>query len=156
MPRGEFGEIVCRGPQVIKEYWQNPEETEKAIRGEWLYTGDIGYIDEEGFVFIVDRKKDIIICSGFNVYPRDVEEVLFAHPKIVEACVIGVPDPKRGETVKAFVVTKSGETLTAEEVIAHCRESLAPYKVPTQVEFMDALPRTTVGKPDKKALQARG
>jgi len=95
----------------------------------------------------------MIICSGFNVYPRDVEEVLFAHPKIVEACVIGVPDPKRGETVKAFVVVKPGETLTAEDVIAHCRQSLAPYKVPTIVEFLDALPRTAVGKPDKKALK---
>ena len=156
MPRGELGEIVTRGPQVISEYWQNPEETAAAIRGDWLYTGDIGYIDEEGFVFIVDRKKDIIICSGFNVYPRDVEEVLFAHPKIVEACVIGVPDPKRGETVKAFIALKPGETMTAEEVIAFCRESLAPYKVPALVEFMDVLPRTTVGKADKKALQARG
>lgn len=156
MPRGEFGEIVTRGPQVIKEYWQNPEETALAIRGDWLYTGDIGYIDEEGFVFIVDRKKDIIICSGFNVYPRDVEEVLFAHPKVVEACVIGVPDPKRGETVKAFIALKPGETMTAEEVTAYCRESLAPYKVPHQVEFMDALPRTAVGKADKKALQTRG
>ncbi len=156
MPRGELGEIVTRGPQVITEYWQNPEETAAAIRGGWLYTGDIGYIDEEGFVFIVDRKKDIIISSGFNVYPRDVEEVLFAHPKIVEACVIGVPDPKRGEAVKAFISLKEGETMTAEEVIAYCRESLAPYKVPSLVEFMDALPRTTVGKADKKALQARG
>lgn len=156
MPRGEFGEIVSRGPQVIKEYWEKPEETAMAIREGWLYTGDIGYIDEEGFVFIVDRKKDIIITSGFNVYPRDVEEVLFAHPKVLEACVIGVPDPKRGETVKAFIALKEGETMTAEEVIAHCRESLAPYKVPTKVEFMDALPRTAVGKADKKALQALG
>lgn len=156
MPRGEFGEIVARGPQVIKEYWQNPEETAAAIRGGWLYTGDIGYIDEDGFVFIVDRKKDMIICSGFNVYPRDVEEVLFAHPAVVEACVIGVPDPKRGETVKAFVVLKPGQTLTAEEVIAHCRQSLAPYKVPTQVDFLEALPRTAVGKPDKMALKALG
>lgn len=155
MPRGELGEIVSRGPQVIQEYWQNPEETAATIRDGWLYTGDIGYIDEEGFVFIVDRKKDIIICSGFNVYPRDVEEVLFSHPKILEACVIGVPDPKRGETVKAFVVLKPGEIITNEEVIAYCRESLAPYKVPTQVEFLDSLPRTAVGKPDKKALQAR-
>lgn len=133
MPRGEFGEIIARGPQVISEYWQKPEETAAAIRGGWLYTGDIGYIDEEGFVFIVDRKKDIIICSGFNVYPRDVEEVLFANPNIVEAAVVGVPDPKRGETVKAFVVLKPGVTMTAEEIIAFCRESLAPYKVPTQV-----------------------
>lgn len=155
MPRGEFGEIIARGPQVISEYWQKPEETAAAIRGGWLYTGDIGYIDEEGFVFIVDRKKDIIICSGFNVYPRDVEEVLFANPNIVEAAVVGVPDPKRGETVKAFVVLKPGVTMTAEEIIAFCRESLAPYKVPTQVEFMEALPRTAVGKADKKALLAQ-
>ncbi len=155
MSRGELGEIVSRGPQVIQEYWQNPEETAAAIRDGWLYTGDIGYIDEEGFVFIVDRKKDIIICSGFNVYPRDVEEVLFTHPKIVEACVFGVPDPKRGETVKASIVLKPGETLTAEEVIAYCRESLAPYKIPSQVEFLDVLPRTTVGKADRKALQTR-
>ena len=155
MSRGELGEIVSRGPQVIQEYWQNPEESAAAVRDGWLYTGDIGYIDEEGFVFIVDRKKDIIICSGFNVYPRDVEEVLFTHPKIVEACVFGVPDPKRGETVKASIVLKPGETLTAEEVIAYCRESLAPYKVPSQVEFLDVLPRTTVGKADRKALQTR-
>lgn len=155
MPRGEFGEIISRGPQVISEYWQNPKETAVAVRDGWLYTGDIGYIDEDGFVFIVDRKKDIIICSGFNVYPRDVEEVLFAHPKILEATVIGVPDEKRGETVKAFVVVKPGETLTAEDVKNHCRASLAPYKVPTIVEFMEAIPRTTVGKADKKALQAR-
>ena len=156
MPRGEFGEIICRGPQVISEYWQKPEETAITIREGWLYTGDIGYLDEDGFVFIVDRKKDIIICSGFNVYPRDVDEVLFAHPKVLEACTIGVPDAKRGETVKVYVVLKPGETMTAEEVIAHCRESLAPYKVPTQVEFIDAIPRTNVGKPDKKVLQAKG
>jgi long-chain acyl-CoA synthetase len=155
MPRGELGEIVCRGPQVISQYWEKPEETALAIREGWLYTGDIGYIDEDGFVFIVDRKKDIIICSGFNVYPRDVDEVLFAHPKIVEACTIGIPDPKRGESVKVYIVTKPGEELTAEEVIAHCRKSLAPYKVPTEVEFIDAIPRTAVGKADKKVLQQR-
>jgi long-chain acyl-CoA synthetase len=109
-----------------------------------------------GFVFIVDRKKDMIICSGFNVYPRDVDEVLFAHPKVLEACTVGVPDPKRGETVKAFVVIKPGETLTEAEVIEHCRKSLAPYKVPTLVEFIDAIPRTAVGKPDRKVLQTKG
>ena len=97
----------------------------------------------------------MILCSGFNVYPRDVDEVLFAHPKILEACTVGVPDPKRGETVKAFVVVKPGQTLTADEIIEHCRKSLAPYKVPTLVEFIDAVPRTSVGKPDRKVLQAR-
>lgn len=155
MPRGEFGELIARGPQVITEYWENPEETAAAVRDGWFYTGDIVYIDEDGFVFIVDRKKDMIVCSGFNVYPRDIDEVLFGHPKIVEACAVGIPDPKRGETVKAFVVLKPEETLTAEEVISFCREKLAPYKVPTLVEFIDAIPRTSVGKPDRKVLQAR-
>ena len=155
IPRGELGELIARGPQVITEYWQNPGETANAVRDGWFYTGDIVYIDEDGFVFIVDRKKDMILCSGFNVYPRDVDEVLFAHPKVLEACTVGVPDPKRGETVKAFVVVKPGQTLTADEIIEHCRKSLAPYKVPTLVEFIDAVPRTSVGNPDRKVLQAR-
>jgi len=154
MPRGELGELIARGPQVIKEYWNNPEETANAVRDGWFYTGDIVYMDEDGFVFIVDRKKDMIICSGFNVYPRDVDEVLYAHPAIMEACAVGVPDPKRGETVKAYVVVKPGQTLTEEEIIAHCRANLAPYKVPTIIEFIDAIPRTAVGKPDRKVLRA--
>lgn len=156
MERGELGELIGRGPQIMKEYWNNPEETASVLRDGWLYTGDIVRIDEDGFVFIVDRKKDMIICSGFNVYPRDIDEVLYASPKIMEACTVGVPDPKRGETVKAFVVLKPGESMTAEEVIEYCRKSLAPYKVPTLVEFVDAIPRTAVGKPDRKVLQARG
>lgn len=155
MSRGELGELIGRGPQIMREYWNNPEETAAAIRDGWFYTGDIVKIDEDGFVFIVDRKKDMIICSGFNVYPRDVDEVLYANPKIMEACTVGVPDPKRGETVKAFVVLKPGESMTVEEVIEYCRKSLAPYKVPTLVEFIDAIPRTAVGKPDRKVLQAR-
>jgi long-chain acyl-CoA synthetase len=154
MPRGEMGELIARGPQVIKEYWNNPEETAQAIRDGWFYTGDIVTMDEDGFVFIVDRKKDMIICSGFNVYPRDIDEVLYAHPAIMEACAVGVPDPKRGETVKAYVVVKEGQSLTEEEVIAHCRANLAPYKVPTIVEFIDAIPRTAVGKPDRKVLRS--
>ena len=156
MERGELGELIGRGPQIMKEYWNNPEETASVLRDGWLYTGDIVRIDEDGFVFIVDRKKDMIICSGFNVYPRDIDEVLYASPKIMEACTVGVPDPKRGETVKAFVVLKPGESMTAEEVIEYCRKSLAPYKVPTLVEFVDEIPRTAVGKPDRKVLQARG
>ena len=156
MERGELGELIGRGPQIMKEYWNNPEETASVLRDGWLYTGDIVRIDEDGFVFIVDRKKDMIICSGFNVYPRDIDEVLYASPKIMEACTVGVPDPKRGETVKAFVVLKPGESMTAEEAIEHCRKSLAPYKVPTLVEFVDEIPRTAVGKPDRKVLQARG
>ena len=156
MERGELGELIGRGPQIMKEYWNNPEETASVLRDGWLYTGDIVRIDEDGFVFIVDRKKDMIICSGFNVYPRDIDEVLYASPKIMEACTVGVPDTKRGETVKAFVVLKPGESMTAEEVIEYCRKSLAPYKVPTLVEFVDEIPRTAVGKPDRKVLQARG
>lgn len=154
MPRGELGELIARGPQVMEEYWNNPTETANVIRDGWLYTGDIVRMDEDGFIFIVDRKKDMIIASGFNVYPRDVDEVVFAHPKVMEACTIGVPDPKRGETVKAFVVPKAGETITEEEIIEHCRQQLAPYKVPKLLEFINAIPRTTVGKPDRKALQA--
>ena len=153
MPRGELGELICRGPQVMKEYWNNPEETDIAIRDGWFYTGDIVRMDEDGFVFIVDRKKDMIIASGFNVYPRDIDEVVFAHPKVMEACTIGVPDAKRGETVKVFVALKEGETMTAEELIEHCRTQLAPYKVPTLVEFVESIPRTAVGKADRKALK---
>lgn len=155
MPRGELGELICRGPQVMEEYWNNPEETALAIRDGWFYTGDIVRMDEDGFVFIVDRKKDMIIASGFNIYPRDIDEVVYAYPKVMEACTIGVPDPKRGETVKVYVVPKEGQQLSEEEIIAHCREHLAPYKVPKIVEFIDELPRTAVGKPDRKALQKR-
>ncbi|MGI6549789.1 MAG: long-chain-fatty-acid--CoA ligase [Syntrophomonadales bacterium] len=156
MPRGELGELIARGPQMFKGYWNDPEETANAVRDGWFYTGDIVKMDEDGFIFIMDRKKDMIIVSGFNVYPRDVDEVLYAHPKVLEACTVGVPNLKQGESVKAYVVLKPGESLTAEEVIAYCRERLAPYKVPSQVEFIDELPRTSVGKPDRKALQARG
>ena len=153
MPRGEAGEMIGRGPQFITEYWNNPEETAKTVKDGWVYTGDIVTIDEEGFVFIQDRKKDMIIVNGFNVYPRDVDEVLFKHPKISEACTIGIPDEKQGESVKAFVVLRNGESLTAEELTVYCRESLAPYKVPRFIEFVDAIPRTSVGKADRKVLR---
>lgn len=156
IPRGELGELIARGPQMFKGYWDNPEETADAVRDGWFYTGDIVKMDEDGFIFIMDRKKDMIIVSGFNVYPRDIDEVLYAHPKILEACTVGVPHPKQGESVKAYVVLKPGESLTAEEVKSYCRKSLAPYKVPSQVEFIDAIPRTSVGKPDRKVLQAEG
>ncbi len=155
MPIGEPGELIFKGPLITEKYWNNPEETAIAIRDGWLYTGDIGYMDEDGYIFIVDRKKDMIICSGFNVYPRDIDEVLFAHPKILEGSAIGIPDAKRGETIKVFVVTKPGETLNEDEVIEWCRQSLAPYKVPTQVEFIDQLPRTNVNKIDRKELRKR-
>jgi long-chain acyl-CoA synthetase len=155
MPRGQEGELIGRGPQFIKEYWNNPEETAKTIKDGWLYTGDVVKIDDEGFVFIMDRVKDMIIVSGFNVYPRDIDEVLYKHPSIVEACTIGVPDEKQGEAVKAYVVIQEGVILTADEIIKYCREQLAPYKVPKQIEFVDAIPRTPVGKPDRKILKVK-
>ena len=155
MPRNEPGELICRGPQFITEYWNNPEETAKTIIDGWLYTGDIVTIDEEGFVFILDRKKDMIIVNGMNVYPRDVDEVLFKHPKVKEACTIGIPDEKQGESVKSYVVLNPNETVTAEELNKYCRESLAGYKIPRFIEFVDELPRTAVGKADRKALRAK-
>jgi long-chain acyl-CoA synthetase len=154
MPPGEPGEIVAKGPQIMSGYWNNPEETAKVFKGGWLYTGDIGTMDKDGFLYILDRKKDMLLCSGFNVYPREIDEVLYTNPKIAEACVIGVPDTKRGETVKAYVALKPGERLTSQEITDYCRERLAPYKVPKVVEFIDQLPRTPVGKPDRKALRA--
>ncbi|RME80550.1 MAG: long-chain fatty acid--CoA ligase [Caldilineae bacterium] len=147
LPVGEAGELVLRGPQVMVGYWNKPEETAATIDGEgWLHTGDIAKMDEDGYFYIVDRKKDLIIASGYNIVPREVEEVLFEHPKVQEAVVAGVPDPKRGETVKAYIVLKEGETATAEEIIAFCKENLAPYKVPKMVEFRSELPKSMVGK----------
>jgi long-chain acyl-CoA synthetase len=153
MPPGERGEIIAKGPQIMAGYWNNPEETEKALRNGWLYTGDIGFMDEDGYIFILDRKKDMVICSGFNVYPREIDEVLYCNPGIAEACAIGVPDEKRGQTVKAYVVLKPGVAMTAEALTDFCKERLAPYKVPKIVQFIDQLPRTPVGKPDRKALR---
>ena len=140
LPQGEIGELIIQGPQVMKGYWQQPTETANVLRehaelgpGLWLHTGDIARMDEEGYFQIVDRKKDMIICGGFNVYPRDIEEVLFKHPAVKEAAVVGIPDEYRGETVKAFVVLKEGRHATEEEIIAFCREHLAKYKVPSSV-----------------------
>jgi len=154
MPMGESGEIIIKGPQVTSGYYKMPEETAIAIRDGWLYTGDIGKMDEDGYFYIVDRKKDMIIAGGYNIYPREIDEVLFEHPKILEACAVGIPDPYRGETVKAFVVLKPGETMTAEEVIKYCQEKLAKYKVPKMVEFMTSLPKSGVGKILRKELRA--
>jgi long-chain acyl-CoA synthetase len=153
LPAGEPGEIVLRGPQVMKGYWNKPQETALVLRHGWLYTGDIAKKDAEGYYYIVDRKKDLIIAGGYNIYPREVEEVLFEHPKIKEAVVIGVPDAYRGETVKAFVVTRDGKTLAADEIIAFCRKHLASYKVPRIVEFREALPKSGVGKYLRRALR---
>ncbi|MBB3907122.1 long-chain fatty acid--CoA ligase [Anoxybacillus sp. UARK-01] len=148
----EIGELVVRGPQVMKGYWNQPFETESALRDGWLYTGDIGYMNEKGYFFIVDRKKDMIIASGYNIYPREVEEVLYEHPKVREAVVVGVPHEYRGETVKAFVVLKEGMNCTEEELNEFMRSKLASYKVPRIYEFRKELPKTAVGKILRRAL----
>ena len=152
-PWGEKGELVVRGPQVMSGYWENPEETKAVLIDGWLHTGDIVSMDKDGFICIEDRKKDLIIASGYNIYPREIEEVLFSYPKIKEAAVIGMPHPYRGETVKAFVVLKSGESATEEEIFQFCEERLAKYKVPKLVEFRDSLPKTGVGKILRKILR---
>jgi len=154
IPVGETGELVVRGPQVMKGYLNKPDETAQTITDGWLHTGDIAMMDEDGYFFIVDRKKDMIICGGYNVYPRDVEEVLFSHPKVQEATAIGIPHPTRGECVKVFVVLKSGQTATENELIEFCKGSLATYKLPTSIEFRNDLPKTNVGKILKKDLRA--
>lgn len=151
---GQPGEVCLKGPQIMKGYINRPEETAQTLKEGWLLTGDIGVFDEEGYFSIVDRKKDMIISGGFNVYPRDVDEVLFEHPKIREACVIGVPDEHSGERIKAFVVLKEGEQATAEDIIEYCRTKLTRYKVPKYVEFTDDLPKSAVGKILRKELRA--
>jgi long-chain acyl-CoA synthetase len=153
MAVGEPGEILLKGPQLMSGYYKQPEETAESIRNGWFYTADIGYMDEEGYLYIVDRKKDMIIAGGFNIYPREIDEVLYEHPKIQEACAVGLPDKYRGETVKAFVVVKEGETLTEEEVIAHCRENLTAYKMPKLIEFMGELPKSAIGKVLRRELR---
>jgi len=143
---GEIGELVIKGPMVMKGYHNMPTETSNALRDGWLYTGDIARMDEDGYFYIVDRKKELIKPGGFQVWPREVEEVISDHPSVIEAGVAGIPDPYRGETVKAWVVVKPGETLDEEDVKAWCAESLADFKVPDHVEFRDELPKTTIGK----------
>jgi long-chain acyl-CoA synthetase len=156
---GEPGELCIRGPQVMKGYWQMPTETANSLRVHpeggrpWLHTGDVAVVDEDGYFKIVDRKKDMILgAGGYNIYPREVEEVLFEHPKVMEAAAAGVPIPDKGERVKVFVVLKEGETATEEEIIAFCKENLAPYKVPKYVEFRDDLPKSMVGKVLRRVL----
>ncbi|MEB1807555.1 MAG: long-chain fatty acid--CoA ligase [Bacillaceae bacterium] len=153
VPAGETGEVIIRGPQVMKGYWNMPEETEHTLRNGWLYTGDIGKVDEEGYLYIVDRKKDMIIASGFNIYPRDIEEVLYEHEAVQEAVVIGVPDPYRGETVKAVIVLKQGKTADEQEMMKYCQKNLAAYKVPKIIEFRNELPKTSVGKILRRTLR---
>jgi long-chain acyl-CoA synthetase len=154
VPPGEIGELCVKGPQVMKGYHNKPEATEETLRDGWLYTGDIAKMDEEGYFFIVDRKKDMILSGGYNVYPRDIDEALYEHPNVQEACAIGVPHPSRGESIKVFVVMKEGKTATPEELIAYCSERLAKYKLPTDIEFREELPKTNVGKILRKDLRA--
>jgi long-chain acyl-CoA synthetase len=152
MPVGESGELVIRGPQVMKGYWNMPEETAETLRDGWLHTGDVARMDESGYFYIVDRKKDMISASGYNVYPREIEEVLFEHEEVVEAVAVGVPDQYRGESVKAFIVRKQESGVTEEEILAFCKDRLAPYKTPKAVEFRDELPKSTVGKLLRRVL----
>jgi len=151
---GGAGELIVRGPQVMKGYRNMPEDTAAALRDGWLYTGDIARMDEEGYFYIVDRKKDLILSGGYNVYPRDIEEVLYEHAKVKEVCCIGIPHERRGEAAKVFVVLKDGVTATADEFMAHCRTLLARYKLPVEIEFRNDLPKNNVGKVLRKTLKS--
>lgn len=153
VPQGAEGEILVKGPQVMKGYYNKPAETEIALKDGWLHTGDVGKQDKDGYLYIVDRIKDMIIASGYNIYPNEIDQVLFGHPKILEACAVGVPHAYRGETVKAFIVRKPGEVLTEEEVIDYCNQNLAKYKIPKVIEFIDELPKSAVGKILRKELR---
>jgi long-chain acyl-CoA synthetase len=155
LPPGEVGEICCRSPAVMRGYWHAPDATAEALRDGWLHTGDMGYLDEEGYLFIVDRKKDLIIRGGFNVYPRDVEDMLLEHPAIEAAGVIGQPDPRHGEEVVAFVSLRPGAQADADELVRWSRERIGGYKYPRRIEIVDAVPLTAVGKVDRKALRTR-
>lgn len=149
----EPGELIIKGPQVMKGYWEKPEETAETLRDGWLFTGDVGTMDEDGYFYIVDRKKDMIIAGGFNIYPREIDEVLFEHPKVQDAVAVGIPDEYRGETVKAYVVLKPGEECSEQEIIDFCKERLASYKAPRTVEFRAELPKTLVGKVLRRELR---
>jgi len=150
---GELGEIVLRSPTVMLGYYKNAEETQKTIVDGWLYTGDIGYVDEDGYFYITDRKKDLIIVGGFNVFPREIDELIYQHPKVKEGITIGLPDPHKGERIKVYIVLKEGETATPEEFITYFKERLTPYKVPREVEFRTELPKSMIGKILRRALR---
>jgi long-chain acyl-CoA synthetase len=150
---GEVGEMIIKGPQVMKGYWRKPEETEKTLRDGWLFTGDLAKMDDEGYFYIVDRKKDMILASGYNVYPREIEEILYQHEGVQEVIVLGIPDPYRGETVKAYITPKPNSTLTSQEIIEFSRKQLAAYKVPKAIEFREELPKSAVGKLLKRKLR---
>ncbi|MFW6050041.1 MAG: class I adenylate-forming enzyme family protein [Myxococcota bacterium] len=153
LPPGEVGEIIARGENISPGYYEMPEATAQTFRDGWLLTGDMGYLDEDGYLFVVERKKDLIIRGGFNVYPKDVEEVLYRHPAVQEAAVVGVPHESLGEEICAYVVLESGKQATAEDIIGHCQGELAKYKTPRHVVFLDAMPKTLIGKIIKKELR---
>jgi long-chain acyl-CoA synthetase len=153
LPLGERGEFRVRGPQMMTGYRNQPEETSRALRDGWVYTGDIGYVDEDGFVFLVDRKKDMVIVGGFNVYPREVDEVLFKHPKIREAATVGKRDSRLGEVLVAFVVLDEGAQLTKDEFFEYCKTEMVKYKRPVDVQFVAALPKTGTNKINRRALR---
>jgi long-chain acyl-CoA synthetase len=153
LPRGELGELICRGPNVMLGYWNNPEATAETIRDGWLHTGDLATEDEDGYFTIVDRLKDMIVVSGFNVYPREVEEILFKHPAVADAAVVQYPDPYQGESVMAFVVLKPDQTATEQEIIDYCRSQIAVFKCPRKVVFRDALPKNNTGKVLRRELR---
>jgi long-chain acyl-CoA synthetase len=153
LPAGETGEVCVKGPNVMKGYYNLPEATAEAMRGGWFHTGDMGHLDEDGYLYITERKKDLIIRGGFNIYPRDVEEVLYGHPAVLECAVVGVQDPKMGEEVRAYVVLRPGETATAQDLMDYACDHLARYKTPKDVVFLDALPKNPIGKILKKDLR---
>ncbi len=153
VPPGECGELIIRGPQVMKGYYKNIKETDQVLKNGWLYTGDVARMDEDGYFYIVDRIKELIISGGYNVYPRDIEEVIYTHPDILEAAVIGIPHPSRGETVKVFAVLKEGKSMTQKDLRDYCSERLAKYKLPEKVEFRKSLPKSAVGKILKRVLK---
>ena len=153
LPAGERGEVIVRGPNVMKGYYGRPEATAEAMRGGWFRTGDIGQFDSDGYLAIVDRKKDMILRGGFNVYPREIEEVLMTHPAVSQCAVIGVPDPRLGEDIKAVIVRRPGAAVTDAELTAWCREQMAAFKYPRIIEFRDALPVSATGKILKRELR---
>ena len=155
VPVGQRGEVVFRGPQIISAYWNAPDETAKAFQGEWIHSGDVGCFDEAGFLSIVDRIKDVIDVGGFSVFPREIDEVIHAHPLVADACTIGVPDAKSGERPKSFVVLKQGAQVSEQGIIDYCHEHLIAYKCPKYVEFIESIPLTTMGKPNKTELRRR-
>jgi long-chain acyl-CoA synthetase len=154
LPIGATGEICVRGPQVMAGYWRRPEETAAAMAGSRLHTGDIGHIDEQGYVFITDRAKDLILVGGYNVYPRMVEEAILRHPAVEDVAVCGIPDDYRGETVKAFIVSRPGQTITLSELKVFLRDKLAPFEIPRAIALRKTLPRTMIGKVSRKELIA--